>query len=246
MKNLSYYRLLLLLLSMVGFVPFLCFSQAINVKCNDMNTGFNFTIDQFTNDSIRPKNNDLVRDRIIYPINESDACIEIRLYAQEMTIYRGRVEVVKIYKKQVVGENYVYMYHPHSYFPSDYEYLGKREGLFVYKKLFRNKYSDSSKTFLDSLKTTNIFSIRNMSRTYDSLLSLGGIFNNKKFESNCIHCNLKVLCEIKAGDNFRQFIISEWAAGIFDHKEMEEYRKNIKLFFDIFNNALYRSGQKGD
>ncbi len=193
-------------------------AQSVQIKCGEQN----FSIPDFKEDSVQSFNNNEVQNQIIYPIQQSIACIEIRLYGNEYTNSDGKILVLKFVNDTVAAKIYQYKYY-NSVHGDPYEYIGKN--IFnqnIGRRIIMKNPTYSAKKIFDSLKKYKVFEIADYTKFLKNAQQNNLIMS--KNDDDCLHC-VPVLLEIKLAGKFRNFFLPI-TSDLFRDQNNIDYFKN--------------------
>lgn len=184
----------------------------------------------FKQDSVESFNTAEVQNHTIYPILQSTANIEIRLYLFYNVSTQGKIWTLKIFGDTVIAETYNFMLYRWRYVDA-YEFLGKDIfGQDIGRRITRNKVQLDAKTILDSLIKSKIF------ETEDYTKFLQNAKTNKvavnKTIGDCLHC-IPTYIEIKFNNKIRNFYLPPEPEEYMNANRNIEYFRNTTFFLKL-------------
>lgn len=215
---------------------FLCVAMCVQAQ-HKYDWTQNFT-SNFKEDSVRSFDDQQVLDHIIYPIKKAIfyTFIEVRFYLESGMDNSGSIVSIQIAKDTAIVQRIDYKCNNWKIgdYGNGYEYVGKNKiGQGIVKKFTNIKSPFTKKQIIDSLNTFNVFSICDREIFEDSIKEKGVIINEPK--NDCLDCYSQILCEIKLGNNFRNFYLWSRANDYFKVNESISYFKNQKQIIDFFS-----------
>ena len=182
----------------------------------------------FKEDTVNPYKN-FPQAKVIYPINESPAILEIRMYSMRNP---GDIKTLQFYSDTVIAQKYSYQFY--SWRPHDFlQFIGKTSfGQDIGRRIGNCIIGISAKDLLDSLIATNLFILPD-EKDFKKSSEENGIIIQAPQE-DCYVC-WPAYCEIKLGKKIRYFTLSTSARIYLEANPDNEYFKSVLSFFKIYD-----------